>query len=162
MAEIKQQPTTEMEWRRKFAFETNHLVWDLLAKGDRTAQEDEKMIHAAHTSRFHWGEIGTPVNLTRGDWMISHVYVVLNQPQMALHYAQSCLEICQEHAIGDFDIAYAYEAMARAFAALGQKADSQKYLALAQEAGEHIQNIEPEDKDIFFGDFEAGPWFGMK
>lgn len=73
-----------------------------------------------------------------------------------------CLEMCQEHNIGDFDIAYAYEAMARGLAASGQKAGCEKYLALGREAGENIQNIEPEDKDIFFGDFEAGPWFGMK
>jgi hypothetical protein len=33
---------------------------------------------------------------------------------------------------------------------------------LAQEAGDKIQNIEPEDREIFFGDFVAGPWYGMK
>jgi hypothetical protein len=162
MNEAKKPSTTELEWHRKFGMETNHLVWDLLAKQGRTTQEDEKMIHAAHTSHFHWGEVGTPINLTRGNWLISHVYAVLNQPQPALYYATRCLEVCQEHNIGDFDIAYAYEAMARAFAASGQKANCEKYLALAREAGENIQNIEPEDKDIFFGDFEAGPWFGMK
>jgi tetratricopeptide (TPR) repeat protein len=149
-------------WHKTFAVETNHLVWSLLGKTARTAQEDEQMVHAAHTSRFHWGEVGMPVNLTRGDWLISHVYVVLNMPQPALDYAKKCLEICKQHTIGDFDLAYAYEAMARAYAALGQKSEGIQYLQLAREAGEQIQNIEPEDREIFFGDFESGPWYGMK
>lgn len=150
------------QWHKTFAWETNHLVWDLLGKAERTAQEDERMIHAAHASRFHWGEIGTPVNFTRGDWLISHVYAVLNMPQQALAYAKTCLAICQQHAIGDFDLAYGYEAMARAYAALGQQSECLRYLQLTREAGEQIRNVEPEDKEIFFGDFESGPWYGMK
>ena len=47
MTEAKQPSTTELEWHRKFGMETNHLVWDLLAKQGRTTQEDEMMIHAA-------------------------------------------------------------------------------------------------------------------
>jgi len=41
------------------------------------------MIHAAHASRFHWGEIGKPINLGRGEWQISRVYSVLNRPESA-------------------------------------------------------------------------------
>lgn len=52
--------------------------------------------------------------------------------------------------------------MARAFASLGQKDECQHYLQLAEEAGQQIQNIEPKDREIFFNDFIAGPWFGMK
>ena len=150
------------QWHKTFGKETNHLVWDLLGKAERTPQEDERMVHAVHASRFHWGEIGTPVNFTRGDWLISHVYAVLNMPQQALAYAKTCLAICQQHAIGDFDLAYACEAMARAYAALGQQSDCLHYLQLAREAGEQISNVEPGDKEIFFGDFESGPWYGIK
>ena len=67
-----------------------------------------------------------------------------------------------ENTIGDFDLAYAYEAMARAYAAFGQKSQCEHYLQLAQQAGEQIQNIEPEDKEIFFTDFHSGPWYGIK
>lgn len=149
-------------WHKTFAVETNHLVWSLLGKPRRTPEEEQQMIHAAHASLFHWGQAGTPVHLTRGDWLLSHVYAVLHLPEPALDYARECLEICQQHMIGDFDLAYAYEAMARAYAALGQKGLCEQYLQLAQEAGEQIQNVEPEDKDIFFDDFESGPWYGMK
>lgn len=153
---------TTRSWHETFARQTNHLVWDILSKPERTQAEDEGMVHAAHASRYHWEEVGTSIHLTRGDWLLSHVYAVLNQPQAALAYATSCLRICQQEHIGDFDLAYAYEAMARAYAALGQKSQCDHYYQLAQEAGDNIQNIEPEDKDIFFDDFRNGPWFGLK
>lgn len=162
MSTPRQDIETTQLWHKTFAVETNHLVWSLLSKPMRSHEEDEQMIHAAHASRFHWSEVGTPVHLTRGDWLLSHVYVLLNQPQQAFNYASACLAICQQNTIEDFDLAYAYEAMARAYAALDQKSQCEQYLQLAQEAGEQIQNIEPEDKEIFFADFHSGPWYGMK
>lgn len=47
----------ELECHRKFAVDLFNLVWSLLDKKDRTKEEDNKMVHAAHVSRFHWGEI---------------------------------------------------------------------------------------------------------
>ena len=134
-----------------------NFVWSLLDKKDRTKQEDDKMVHAVHASRFHWGEIGTPVEFERGEWQISRVYSVLNKPQSALYHAERCLEICKEHNIGDFDIAFAYEAMARAHAVAGDKSDCEKYIKLAKEAGEQIKK--KEDKDLFFGDLKTVPGY---
>ncbi len=52
------------------------------------------------------------------------------------------------------------QAMARAYASAKEKTESEKYIKLAKEAGEKIKN--KEDKDIFLGDFAAGPWYNMK
>lgn len=87
MSTPRQDIETTQLWHKTFAVETNHLVWSLLSKPMRSHEEDEQMIHAAHASRFHWSEVGTPVHLTRGDWLLSHVYVLLNQPQQAFNYA---------------------------------------------------------------------------
>ena len=54
---------TEKEAHRKFAVDCFNLVWNLMEKKDRTKQDDDRMMHVAHASRFHWGEIGTPWNL---------------------------------------------------------------------------------------------------
>ncbi|MCK4250897.1 hypothetical protein KAX97_05590 [candidate division WOR-3 bacterium] len=148
---------TEQEWHKRAAITLFNLVWSLLDKKDRTKQEDDKMVHAVHASRFHWGEIGTPVEFERGEWQISRVYSVLNRPQSALYYAERCLDICKEHNIGDFDIAFAYEAMARAHAVAGDKSDCEKYIKLAKEAGEQIKK--KEDKDLFFGDLKTVPGY---
>lgn len=145
----------EKEWHKKKAVDLFNLVWSFLDKKERTKQEDDKMVHAAHASRFHWGEIGTPLEFERGEWQISRVYSVLNRPQPALYHARRCLEICQENKIGDFDIAFAYEAMARAYAVAREKSEREKYIKLAKATGEDIKG--KEDKDYFFGDLKTIP-----
>jgi hypothetical protein len=121
-----------------------------MEKKSRTKEEDDRMVHAAHASRFHWGEIGTPTEFERGEWQISRVYSVLKRSQPALYHAKICLEICQENQIGDWDIAFAYEAMARAHAVAGQKEESRKYIELAQRAAEQIK--EKGDKDYLLNE----------
>ena len=98
------------------------------------------MLHAAHASRFHWGEIGTPLEFERGEWQISRVYAVLNRPQAAIYHAQRCLDICTANQIGDFDIAFAYEALARAYAIAGESEKSREVIRLAEQAGEQIED----------------------
>jgi hypothetical protein len=131
---------TEQEAHRKFAVDLFNLVWDLLDKGERTKEEDDRMLHAAHASRFHWGEIGTPLEFERGEWQISRVYAVLNRPQAAIYHAQRCLDICTANQIGDFDIAFAYEALARAYAIAGESEKSREVIRLAEQAGEQIED----------------------
>jgi len=140
----------ETDLHRKFAVNCFNGTWDLLEKADRTPRDDARMIHMAHASRFHWGEIGTPLNFARGDWQISRVYAVLGQGENALSYAKSCLHLCVDHELGDFDLAFAYEAAARAFAVLGDAEMTKKHLALAKEAGEAI--TKEDDRKYFFSE----------
>lgn len=146
---------SEQECHKKFAVDLNNLVWSLLGKKDRTKDEDEIMIHSAHASCFHWSKVGTSVNLQRGEWLISHVYAVLNRPEGAVNYAKRCMEITQENNFVDFDLAYAYEGMARAYAVAGDKPRCEKYIKLAQEAGEKIK--EKEDKKLFLVILKQNP-----
>ena len=151
---------TEQECHKKFAVKLNNLVWQLLEKKDRSNEENKTMLYAAFASCYHWRIVGKPINQQRGEWMISHVYAILNKPALALHHAQLCMEYTKNLKAEDFDLAYAYEAMARAHAAAGNKAEAQKYLKLAQEAGEKIKG--EEDKKIYMGDLAAEPWYGIK
>ena len=146
---------TELIFHKKFAVDLFNFVWTLLDKAERTVQEDDKMVHAAHASRFHWGEVGTPVEFGRGEWQISRVYSVLNRPQAALFHAQRCLAICTEDPIGDFDIAFAYEALARAYAIARTEPECRLYVELAQKAGEQIKD--KEDRDYFFSELKSIP-----
>ncbi len=141
------------EEHKKFAVGLFNFTWSLLDKKDRTEEEDDKMIHAAHASRYHWGEIGKPVHFERGEWQISRVYSVLKRSEPALYHAKRCLAICKEIKIGGFDIAFAYEAMARAHAMAGDKSECQKFLQLAKEAGEKIKK--KEDREYFSGELET-------
>jgi hypothetical protein len=146
---------TEQEWHRKQAVDLFNFTWTLIDKPDRTTDDDNLMIHAAHASRYHWGIVGTAVNFLRGDWQIAHVYPFLGQAQPALYHAQRCLDQCRANNIGDFDLAYAYEGAARACA--GQTAKAQQYHQLAEQAGAAI--AEEEDRQMFQKDLAVGPWF---
>jgi hypothetical protein len=150
------------ETHRQFAIELNGRVWDLLAKKTRSAQENEEMIHTAHASCLHWLKAGTALHHQRGEWLIAHVYAELNLAEPALRHAQRCQELTHAHAdqMADFDLAYAHEGLARAYAIAGQQEQAEKHLKLAKQAGQAI--AEKESKKFFLGDLCSGNWGGLK
>ena len=105
-------PTVE----RQLAVDLFNATWQLLDTPDRSPDDDLRMLHMAHASRHHWAQVGEPVNLARGEWQVSRVYAVLGRAEPARFHGERCLEICEEYGIADFDLAYAYEALARAAA----------------------------------------------
>ena len=70
-------------------------VWHLM----ESREDDDRMLHAAHASRFHWGEAEecAPENLARGEWQISRVYTVLGRAEPAIWHARRCLEGRRSH-----------------------------------------------------------------
>jgi tetratricopeptide (TPR) repeat protein len=146
----------------EFAKRTNGQVWKLLEKTDRTPAEDEEMECAAFASLYHWLQSGTQVHHQRGEWLIAHVYTILGEAESALKFANRCLELTEayKNQMEDFDIAYAYEGMARANALSGNIEAAEKFLGLAESAGEEISDAE--SKKIFMGDLNSGAWHGIK
>jgi hypothetical protein len=96
---------------------------------------------------------------TRADWLLAHVYTVLGKPDPARMYARRCLATCERAGIGDFDLAYAYEAMARSAAAAHDVQEALSWRTRAEHAAMSI--ADPEDKDMFIADLVAEPWFGI-
>ena len=119
------------EWHGKEAIENFNSTWDLIDKINRTHEDNLRMIHMAHASRYHWGFIGEPVNLARGEWQISRVYSLLNMSESALLHAEESLRLCEENNICDFDLAFAYEALARAYSILNDSVNKEKYIKKA-------------------------------
>jgi hypothetical protein len=150
------------EAQKEFAKRTNGEVWQLLGKSGRTTAEDEQMELAAYASLYHWLQVGTEVNHQRGEWMIAHVHTVLGDRDPALKHAKRCLHLTEsfKNQMADFDIAYAYEGMARAHALAGDKETARQYFVKAKAAGDAIGNSE--DKEIFTGDLESGDWYGIQ
>lgn len=141
---------TLQEWHRKQAVQSFNNCWDLIEKKDRTKADDLLMIHMAHASRFHWGEIGTSLNFARGEWQVSRVYALVGMFESARYHAQNSLDYCLENNIADFDLAFAYEALARAYK-LGNDPDMKhKYIALAEAAALNITKVE--DKKYFLSE----------
>lgn len=126
-------------------------VWVLIEKGDRSIEEDDLMLNSAHASLLHWRKSNPPpVNVARGEWQISRVYCLLNRAEPSLHHARRSLEICLTNGIGDFDLAFGYEAVARALMIAGKREECQKSLEDAKKAANNIQD--PEDKALLLQD----------
>jgi uncharacterized protein YndB with AHSA1/START domain len=141
---------------RAYARQTNQLVWSLLDLDGRDDEDDERMVHAAHASAHHWRLVGEPANHARAEWLVSHVYAVLGRAEPARHHAARSLAICEAEDIGDFDLAYAYEAVARAAAVSGDAPVAEEWRLRAIAAAAAI--ADPEDRAIFDADLAAGPW----
>jgi len=135
---------------RQTAVDLFNRTWSLMELPERTAEQDDEMINAAHASRHHWAAVGTGANLARGEWQISRVYTVLGRPEPAIWHARRCLEHCEANGIGDWDLAFAYEALARAHALAGD-GEAEHWKSKAREAGDAIADAE--DREHFDEDY---------
>jgi tetratricopeptide (TPR) repeat protein len=132
-------------------------TWRLLELEGRSRDDDDRMMHTAHASRYHWGQApgATPANLARGEWQLSRVYAVLGRPEPALHHARRVLDLCQENGIGDWDLAFAYEALARAHAVAGDPDQARHYTDQALAAARDI--AEDGEREIVLADLATIP-----
>jgi hypothetical protein len=152
---------TLYEAHREFAKRSHGRVWQLLEKPDRSVEENIEMATAAYTSLHHWTHVGTEVHRQRGEWLIARVHTVLGEGDLALRHARRCLELTERHKeqLEDFDLAFAYEGMARALALTGETMEAARLLKLARTAGEAI--ADPEDQKLFMADLDSGDWYGL-
>ena len=148
-------PMLDPEAERRLGAELFNEVWRLLETEDRSAEQDDQMVHAAHASAYHWRRVGKAENFARAEWQCSRVYSVLGRAEPALHHAYRSLELCERNGIGDFDLAFAYEALARAHAVTGHAGQARHMTELALAACEHI--ADSEDKQIVLADLETIP-----
>ena len=136
--------------QRRLASALFNRVWELLEKPDRSAVDDDEMLHAAHASRHHWGVVGKPRNWSVGEWQCSRVYSVLGRAEPALHHANRCLTLATENDLPPFNIGAAHEALARAYRVAGDRAKVVEHVALADIHAEKITDAE--DRTILDGD----------
>ena len=122
----------------------NNQTWDLLGEKDRNDDDDERMVYFAKASLYHWRKSSQfePVNEQRGQWLLARVFAVLNRGDEALSHAENCMDITMNGSFKDFDLAYAYEGKARAYASLGLPEKMNKCFLNAKSAGKKIINDE--------------------
>ena len=132
--------TLDHEAHHRLGVELFNRTWALMEKDARTSAEDDEMIHCAHASAYHWMHAGTAVNRARSEWQCSRMYTVLGRAEPALQHAQRCLEICEANpgALEDWDLPFAYEALARAYKIAGDTAEMTRCLEQAQSLGAAI------------------------
>jgi hypothetical protein len=137
---------------RQLAVNLFNQTWEYLDK-QRTADEDYQMVLIAHASCYHWSQCGTELEQARGEWLISRVHSVLKQGSIALWHAQRSLDLCINNGFGGFDLAFGYEAVARAYACLGVQAEMNDSLQAAITTAQAITDAD--DKDYTLGEINS-------
>jgi uncharacterized protein YndB with AHSA1/START domain len=157
LAEGEEAPGLDHDLHRALAIDANNATFALLARTDRMAEDDERMVDTAHAAAYHWAKVGTAVNDARADHLCARTYAYVGRAEPALHHARRCLALVEANGMTDFDLAYAHEAMARAFALDGQPDEARRHLAAARA----VPIADSEDREIFEGDVADGPWYGL-
>ena len=142
---------------RRLAVDLYNATWDLLDRDDRTAEDDDAMIAAAHASRHHWSRVDDvrPENLGRGHWLCSRVHAVMVQPDAAAYHADRYVTIAQSEPVPDWDLAAALEASARAAAVAGDWDAAEDFVAHARAACESIAAAD--DREVIEADLATVP-----
>jgi hypothetical protein len=143
------------EQQRQLATDLFNLVWALLDRPDRSVEDDDRMVHAAHASRYHWGQVGQPTQLAVGEWQCARVYSVLGRPEPALHHARRCAEIVAGHEPPGWLVASSHEALSRAYAVAGDRAEARRQHDLAHTALQRV--ADPEEREVVEADLAGIP-----
>lgn len=138
------------EWCKKKAVEAFNATWDLMDKVERTADETALMLHTAHASCYLWGFLGSPLNQARSEWQISRAYAIAGEGDRAVYHAERSLKICKDNNYGDFDYAFCFEALVRAYGVLRDEEKKETNRRLALEAAEQI--MLSDDKSYFLSE----------
>ena len=131
------------EMHQSLAVTLNQETWTLLERKDRTDKDNHRIIAYAQGSLYHWQRSPNykSVNHQRGEWLVSHVYAVLNRGKEALAHAETCMDITINESLIDFDLAYAYECKARAYTVLRLLKKMNKCLLKAITIGSKIKRM---------------------
>ena len=104
---------------RQVAMDLFNLTWTYLDMAQRSPEQDDALIQCAEASLWHWRHVGAATQWAIGEWQCSRAQAVLGNGDAALAHAQRCLAICDAERVEDFVPASAHEALARAYAVLG-------------------------------------------
>lgn len=139
---------------KQIASQCFNRVWDFLDLLERTKEEQEQMVHLAHTSFWHWTQVEdhTPTNLSIGYWQIARVYAVVGNGEQSRYYAERCVDVSLQAGIPPFYIAYGYEALARAYMVTGQEEKALDFYHKALGVAEEI--VVEDSKNMLLKDLE--------
>jgi DNA-binding transcriptional MerR regulator len=154
MAMTKPQPPSVAD-ERELARTLFNEAWTLIEKESRSPDEDERMIHMAHASRFHWDNVGDDQNRAIGEWQCSRVYATLGRPEPALYHARRCLNYADRPGTEAWVVASAYEGLARAQAVAGDLEAARDSRSRAVALAETISDAE--DRKIVITDIDTLP-----
>ena len=114
------QPTDSdlQDWHKRFAAKANNRAWELSAL-DRTAEQNQEMLDAAHASAWHWSAVGTELNRMRSTMLLAEVHALLGFGSSALRYAEEMRTYFVGRETPDWELAFTHVIHAHAASAAG-------------------------------------------
>ena len=137
-------------WRRTLAPRAFNDAWRLLDKESLTREEEEEMLSATLTQRYHWYQVGTPRNQAIADWQVSRVAAVLGYAELSQRFGERSLALAREHGLGAFVTGFAHEAIARAAACVDDVETFTEHLEAARAM--LVEVDDPEERETLEAD----------
>ena len=142
-------------WQRRLASQANNRAWTLAEAVQRTPEDDEEMLQAAHAAMYFWRIIGKPVNHAHAAQLLAHVYALLKLPAPAAYYLKKSLPFFLENDCSPSELAFAYAIAANVAAVEGDTAEHARRYAQAQAVGARITR--PEARENFHATMRVIP-----
>jgi hypothetical protein len=112
-------PEDVAAWHRTMGPMLFNRTWELLDLEGRSVAQEEEMLAATLGQRYHWYQVGGPLQRAVADWQVSRVAAVLGYADIADRFGRISLQVCETHDLPAFYRGYAHEAIARAADEMG-------------------------------------------
>lgn len=146
----------DAEFRRRIAMRCNNRAWSLAEQTGRTPAEDREMLDCAHTSAWHWAQIGTELHRMRSTMLLAQVHALLGHGSTALAMADAMRAyFLANQETPDWELAFTHAIHAQCAHAAG---DAQAHRASYQQARAALDAIaDKEDREIVERTFNNVP-----
>lgn len=104
-------------WQRRLASQANNRCWSLSELAQRTPQEDEEMLQAAHAAMYFWNIAGKAKNHAHAAQLVAHVYALLQLPNPAKYYLAKAQPVFFGTDVEPWELALAHAVVANVAAA---------------------------------------------
>ncbi len=150
-------PTPEeiVTWKKRLASQANNRAWALAEQAQRTADEDEEMLQAAHAASFFWNQVGTPRNHAHAWQLLAHAYALQGIAGPAQHYGDKSFAFFTQNASEPWEMAFVYAIAANVSACAGNKGDHSAHYGKAQML--IVALSDPEDAKILSATLRVVP-----
>ncbi len=142
-------------WCRRFASAANNRAWTLSEQLERTPDEDQEMLHAAHAAAHLWQQIGLPQNNALADMLLGQVHALLGNSAYAMLYATRSHQFFNSRSSEAWELALAHAILANAAFC---SADAALHRSSYQTAQEWVAQLnDPQDKEIVLATLRVVP-----
>jgi hypothetical protein len=146
---MTEKPTPEEValWQRRLASQANNRAWTLAELLQRSPEEDEEMLQAAHAAMYFWKIVGTPGNHAHAALLLAHVYALLELPGPATHYLSKSLPHFMQPGCLPGELAFAHAVAANVASAEGNASAYARHYADATAAA--AQMTDEQTRNMF-------------